>query len=161
MSLELLLGIWPRSIRRQRDLADDAEADLAVSQRWLESVAAGGTCEERYIEKTAAADDSAKTQVIPREFLLDATDWTRSPEQFHPGKATPYLGYGYQLWIFPGSHRKFALIGVYGQSIFVDPQLKLVIVQAAANATAEAGQTSLGSDRQAFWNGVVRYYGKW
>jgi CubicO group peptidase (beta-lactamase class C family) len=57
--------------------------------------------------------------------------------------------------------RRFALLGVYGQSIFADPELKLVIVQTAANATAEAGQNSLGADRQAFWKGVVGFYGKW
>jgi CubicO group peptidase (beta-lactamase class C family) len=71
------------------------------------------------------------------------------------------MGYGYQFWVFPGELRRFALIGVYGQSIFVDPGLKLVVVQTGANATAEAGKTSLGADRQAFWNGVVSFYGKW
>jgi CubicO group peptidase (beta-lactamase class C family) len=106
-------------------------------------------------------DDATKKQIVPLEFLLDATDWKRSPEQFHPGKATPYMGYGYQFWIFPGERRRFALLGVYGQSIFVDPGLKLVIVQTAANATAEAGKNSLGPDRQAFWKGVVSFYGKW
>jgi CubicO group peptidase (beta-lactamase class C family) len=106
-------------------------------------------------------DDASKKQIIPLEFLLDATDWKRSPEQFHPRKATPYMGYGYQFWIFPGEHRRFALLGVYGQSIFVDPEMKLVVVQTAANATADAGKNSLGADRQAFWNGVVNFYGKW
>jgi hypothetical protein len=38
--------------------------------------------------------------------------------------------------------------------------LKLVIVQTAANATAEAGGTSLGRERDAFWRGVLRYYEK-
>ena len=38
---------------------------------------------------------------------------------------------------------------------------KLVIVQTGANATAEAGQNSLGADRNAFWRGVVGFYGKW
>ena len=38
------------------------------------------------------------------------------------------------------------MIGVYGQSIFVDPELKLVIVQTGANATAEAGDTTLGRE---------------
>ncbi|HMF29250.1 MAG TPA: serine hydrolase, partial [Candidatus Cybelea sp.] len=106
-------------------------------------------------------DDPARPEVIPKAFLIDATDWKRFPEAFRPGKATPYLGYGYQFWVFPGEHRRFALIGVYGQSIFVDPELKLVIVQTSANATAEAGKNSLGSDRQGFWTGVVRFYGKW
>jgi CubicO group peptidase (beta-lactamase class C family) len=71
------------------------------------------------------------------------------------------MGYGYQFWIFPGEQRRFALLGVYGQSIMVDPGLKLVIVQTAANATGEAGKTTLGREREAFWHGVVGFYGKW
>jgi len=106
-------------------------------------------------------DDPDRTEIVPRDFLLDATDWTRSPEAFRPRRATPYFGYGYQFWIFPGEHRRFAMLGVYGQSIFVDPDLKLVVVQAGANATAEAGKNTLGADRDGFWRGVVRYYGRW
>lgn len=70
-------------------------------------------------------DDPTGKQIIPREFLLDATDWKRAPEQFRPAKATPYLGYGYQFWTLPGEQRRFALLGVYGQSIFIDPQQRL------------------------------------
>jgi CubicO group peptidase (beta-lactamase class C family) len=106
-------------------------------------------------------DDPGKKQIIPLEFLLDATDWIRAPEPFHPGKATSYMGYGYQFWTLPGERRRFALLGVYGQSILVDPGLKLVVVQTGANAIAEAGKNSLGRDRDAFWRGVVRFYGQW
>ena len=105
-------------------------------------------------------DDPTAKQIIPREFLLDATDWKRAPEQFRPGKASPYLGYGYQFWTYPGQKRRFVMLGVYGQSIFVDPEQRLVIVQTGANATAEAGGTSLGREREAFWRGVMRYYDK-
>ncbi len=52
------------------------------------------------------------------------------------------------------------MLGVYGQSIFVDPELKLVMVQTGANATAEAGSNSLGANRDEFWRGVVHFYGK-
>ena len=83
------------------------------------------------------------------------------PVTFCPRHATSYLGYGYQLWTFPGEHRRFAMLGVYGQSIFVDVDLKLVVVQAGANATPLAGDTPLAADRDAFWRGVVRFYGKW
>jgi CubicO group peptidase (beta-lactamase class C family) len=48
-------------------------------------------------------DDATKKQIVPLGFLLDATDWKRSPEPFRPGKATAYMGYGYQFWIFPVS----------------------------------------------------------
>ncbi len=109
----------------------------------------------------ARADDPAGKQIIPREFLLDATDWKRAPEQFRPGKATPYLGYGYQFWTFPGERRRFAMLGVYGQSVFIDPEQKLVMVQVGVNATAEAGDNSLARERNAFWRGVVGHYGKW
>jgi CubicO group peptidase (beta-lactamase class C family) len=106
-------------------------------------------------------DDPERTQIIPRDYLLDATDWKRVPEPFRPKKATPYMGYGYQFWIFPGEHRRFAMLGSYGQSIYVDPELKLVMVQTGANATSEAGKTTLGVDRDEFWRSVVRFYGKW
>jgi len=106
-------------------------------------------------------DDGKATPVVPKEFLLDATDWHRVPEPFRPKVATSYLGYGYQFWIFPGERRRFAMVGVYGQSLYVDPELKLVMIQTGANATAEAGKTSLGADRDEFWRGVVRFYGKW
>lgn len=78
-----------------------------------------------------------------------------------PGQATPYYGYGYQFWTFPGERRRFALLGVYGQMIFVDPQLKLVMVQTAANATAKAGGTTLGREADAFWRALVQHYGRW
>jgi CubicO group peptidase (beta-lactamase class C family) len=106
-------------------------------------------------------DDPAHRQVIARDYLLDATDWRRAPAPFQPGQATPYYGYGYQFWTFPGERRRFALLGVYGQMIFVDPQLKLVMVQTAANATAKAGGTTLGRDADAFWRGLVQHYGRW
>ncbi|SDC20773.1 CubicO group peptidase, beta-lactamase class C family [Cupriavidus sp. YR651] len=106
-------------------------------------------------------DDPQRKAVIPRDYLLEATDWHRFPEAFQPRKATPYFGYGYQFWVYPGETRRFALLGVYGQMILVDPELKLVMVQTAANATAKAGQTTLAREADAFWRGVVRYYGNW
>jgi CubicO group peptidase (beta-lactamase class C family) len=105
--------------------------------------------------------DAPERQIIPREYLLDATDWHRQPPAFRPGKAHPYWGYGYQFWLFPGEHRRFAMLGVYGQSIFVDPGQRLVMVETGVNATPEAGQTTLDRERTAFWRGVVSHYGKW
>jgi len=99
--------------------------------------------------------------LVPRDYLLDATDWHRVPPAFRPGKATPYYGYGYQFWLFPGERRRFALLGVYGQMIFVDPQAKLVMVQVTANATPKSGRTTLAREADAFWRGVVGHYGAW
>ena len=100
-------------------------------------------------------------QVIPRDYLLEATDWRRAPAAFRPRTATPYYGYNYQFWTFPTDKRRFAMLGVYGQMIFVDPELKLVMVQTTANATAKAGETTLGKNADAFWRGVVERYGSW
>ena len=99
--------------------------------------------------------------IIPRDFVVEATDWKQHPPAFAPKKATPYYGYGYQVWTFPGAQRRFALLGVYGQSIFVDPAQKLVLVHLAANATAKAGQTSMGRELGALWYGLVTHYGAW
>jgi len=99
-------------------------------------------------------------QVVPRDYLIEATDWKSAPLQFQPRKATPFFGYGYQFWLYPGEPRRFVMLGVYGQSILVDPALKLVIVQTAANAKAQAGDTTLASERNAFWRGVLKYYAK-
>jgi CubicO group peptidase (beta-lactamase class C family) len=99
-------------------------------------------------------------QIIPKDYLLDATDWHRQPEAFQPHKATLYFGYGYQFWLFPGEKRRFALLGVYGQSIFVDPELKLVLVLTAAAKTANVGK-EMGRERDALWRGLVATFGSW
>jgi CubicO group peptidase (beta-lactamase class C family) len=100
-------------------------------------------------------------QIVPKDYLLDATDWHRQPPAFQPRKATPYFGYGYQFWPFPGEKRRFALLGVYGQSIFVDPELKLVMVVTAVAKNASVGKESLGPERDAVWRGIVGHYGSW
>lgn len=102
-----------------------------------------------------------KQQIIPKQYLEDATRADRQPEQFRPGKATPYFGYGYQFWSFPGSKHRFAAQGSYGQVIFVDPELKLVLVLTTANQTAQTGKTTLGAETIAFWRGLVDNWGRW
>jgi len=37
-------------------------------------------------------------QIVPKGYLLEATDWRRQPHAFTPGKATP-LSVGNQLWV--------------------------------------------------------------
>jgi CubicO group peptidase (beta-lactamase class C family) len=100
-------------------------------------------------------------QILPKDYLLEATDWHRQPAHFAPGQATPYFGYGYQFWLFPGAKRRFALIGVYGQAIFVDPELKLVMVHTAVAKNASVTKESMAAERVALWRGVVKHYGAW
>jgi CubicO group peptidase (beta-lactamase class C family) len=100
-------------------------------------------------------------QIIPRDYLLEATDWHRQPDAFKPEKATSYFGYGYQFWPFPGEKRRFALLGVFGQAIFVDPGLKLVMVTTAATKTANLTGESYPRERGALWRAVVDKFGSW
>lgn len=100
-------------------------------------------------------------QIVPKDYLLEATDWHRQSDAFAPRRATPYFGYGYQFWLFPGEKRRFALLGVYGQSIFIDPELKLVMVITAAARNASVGKEPLAAERDAVWRGLVGKYGSW
>ena len=115
-----------------------------------------------------AADGQVNgTAVVTREHVLDMTDPARQPEAFRPGRmqhgGSTYQGYGLQTWLLPGSHRRFALLGVYGQAIFVDPVLKLVVVHTAVgkDASGDASGKHLGAERDALLRGIVAQYGDW
>jgi CubicO group peptidase (beta-lactamase class C family) len=97
-------------------------------------------------------------QIIPRQWVLDATT-PALPGSFlalgsgkHPG------GYGYQVWLLPGTGRQFALEGIHGQRIFVDPESGLVLVHTAVRtqAVGAAGEIEL----LALWKSLVRQYNK-
>ena len=70
-------------------------------------------------------------QIIPTAWIEEATRVVPDQPHLRPGTATPSFGYGYQVWIFPGERRMFALQGVRGQAIFVDPASRLVMVHTA------------------------------
>ena len=50
-------------------------------------------------------------QLIPRQWVIDATTVRPADGYLAPGVATRYDGYGYQVWIQSGSERRFALKG--------------------------------------------------
>jgi CubicO group peptidase (beta-lactamase class C family) len=116
-----------------------------------------------------AADGMVRGQaVVSREHLLDMSDAARQPPAFRPGTmvdshGSTYFGYGLQTWIMPGGTRRFALLGIYGQAIFVDPELKLVMVHTGVGkeASGDASGNHFGQERDALWRGVVATYGKW
>lgn len=71
--------------------------------------------------------------IVPRGWVLASTSigpespfWSTS---LKPGAHAP--GYGYQVWLLPTKQRMFALRGLRGQFVFVDPETKLVLVQTA------------------------------
>ena len=105
--------------------------------------------------------------IVSRDYLLHMTDAGLQPEMFRPGimqnKGSTYTGYGLQTWLLPGTHRRFALFGIYGQAIMVDPELKLVVVHMAVakDASGDASGTHMGAERDAMWRGIVAHYGNW
>jgi CubicO group peptidase (beta-lactamase class C family) len=97
-------------------------------------------------------------QIIPAAWIKDAT--SRHPDQKHlwPGIATPLLGYGYQTWIWPGEPRRFAFLGVRGQSILVDPQSRLVMVQTSVRKRPSNDPTAALT--RALWETVAATLGQ-
>lgn len=99
-------------------------------------------------------------QMVPRDFLLDATDAKRQPPQFRPRVATPGLGYGYQVWLWPLHSRTFMLQGVYGQALLVQPESGIVVVQTSAfEAASGRDDPAPTQERSAFFSGVLRSLG--
>jgi len=92
-------------------------------------------------------------QIVPRQWLLDATTVAPGDDYLAPRKATRFYGYGYQLWIFPGAKRQFALLGIHGHAIFVDPESKLVLVHTAVREkpTGDPG----GNELIALWQALA------
>jgi CubicO group peptidase (beta-lactamase class C family) len=97
-------------------------------------------------------------QLIPRQWLLDATTVKSTDGYLAPGTATPYFGYGYQLWILPGEQRRFALIGIRGQIILVDPASKLVMVHTAVRQ--KPSEPGALAEPLRLWFGVLGLLGK-
>jgi CubicO group peptidase (beta-lactamase class C family) len=97
-------------------------------------------------------------QLIPRQWLLDATTVRTADAYLAPGTATPYFGYGYQVWLFPGRQRRFALIGIRGQLILVDPASKIVMVHTAVRL--KPAEPRANAETIALFLGAVEQFGK-
>ena len=76
--------------------------------------------------------------------------------QLAPGKPAPFYGYGYQVWIFPGHRRMFALLGAHGQRIFGDPQSKLIMVQTAV--MEKDIDPAKDAETVRLWGSLVRHF---
>ena len=83
--------------------------------------------------------------VVPDDWFAHATS-----NQVPIPKDEGGFGYGYQWWTLPG--RRFAAIGIFGQSILVDPAKKLVVVMSGSWPTATGEK--LSAARAAFWKKI-------
>ena len=88
-------------------------------------------------------------QIIPAQWMIDAT--TVSASETYLAKVEGGFGYGYQVYLFPGSRRQFALLGHLGQRILVDPPSKLVMVQTAVDEKSP--------EIWRLWSAVVAQFG--
>ena len=99
-------------------------------------------------------------QVVPLDYLMDATDPARQPEAFKPRRATPYFGYGYQFWLMPLRERTFVMQGVHGQTMYVQPSSGLVMVMTSVWESASGRQNPQPyEERDALWRGVLQSLG--
>ena len=90
-------------------------------------------------------------QIIPAPWMIEATTTRSSDGYLAPGGSSPdSLGYGYLIWLLPGTRRQFALLGSYSQLVLVDPPSKLVMVQTALER---------GDDIWNLWSAVVKQFG--
>ena len=90
-------------------------------------------------------------QIIPAQWMIEATTVRPSDGYLLPGRAMPDFGYGYFLWLLPGKRREFAFSGDLGQRVCVDPTSKLVMVQTALEGSPEVWH---------LWSALVEQFGQ-
>ena len=95
-------------------------------------------------------------QIIPSQWMIDATTVRPSDTYLVPGRATKLFGYGYLLWLFGGNRRQFAMVGYKGQYVCVDPISKLVMVQTALDAPG----ADFNLEAWSLWAAIVDQHGK-
>jgi CubicO group peptidase (beta-lactamase class C family) len=89
-------------------------------------------------------------QIIPAAWIKEATI-------VRPGQPQPSAGgYGYQVWLLAGERRMFALRGVRGQAIYVDPSSRLVMVHTAVRKQARDPGVR---ETNALWRSLVQQLG--
>jgi CubicO group peptidase (beta-lactamase class C family) len=99
-------------------------------------------------------------QLVPAAWIRETTTVRDDQPHLRPGRATPFWGYGYQTWIYPApsGRRMFALLGVRGQAIYVDPRSRLVMVHTAVRK--EPVDRPGIREANALWEGVLRALGR-
>jgi len=83
--------------------------------------------------------------VVPDDWFAHATS-----NQVPIPKDEGGFGYGYQWWTMPNG--RFAALGIFGQSVMIDPAKKLVVVMSGSWPTATGEK--LSAARAAFWKKI-------
>jgi hypothetical protein len=83
--------------------------------------------------------------------MIEATTTRPSDGYLAPGRTSPdSLGYGYLIWLLPGTRRQFALRGSYSQLVLVDPPSKLMMAQTALDRSEDVWK---------LWAAAVKQFG--
>lgn len=99
-------------------------------------------------------------QIIPRQWVVDATSVPVDKPYLAP--RPDRWGYGYQVWLVPPptdqpARRLFVLLGIHGQTIFVDPQSKLVMAQTSVRKMP--ANDPVGAETSVLWRALLAKYG--
>ena len=81
-------------------------------------------------------------------------------------RSRPSVARSKRVWIplLDDARAKQALLparGVRRQQMYVDPELKLVLVHTAVAKTASINNDSMGAELSALWYGLVNTFGRW
>ena len=97
-------------------------------------------------------------EIVPKQFMLEATDATLQPDYLKPRRASQFFGYGYQTGLYPYRTRTFQARGLFGQEIIVQPNSKLVIVITSVNRTPDTPNDTF-VERNYFVGAVLKALG--
>lgn len=86
-------------------------------------------------------------EIIPAQIFRHLTH-----PHFSPSATGRYYGYGQQVWIFPDAGGSFALLGVRGQMLLVDPRTRSYLVHSAARPESRDPRSS---ETIALWRAVL------
>lgn len=84
-------------------------------------------------------------QIISTNYMAESRAWKPS-------------GYGYHVWLTDKATGQVAFFGVRGQTIFVDPASKLVMVITAVREQEYSANTAYENERKAIWNHILSTY---
>jgi CubicO group peptidase (beta-lactamase class C family) len=93
--------------------------------------------------------------LIPPQWVIDATTVPADKPFLAPRPGRN--GYGYQVWLLP-ERRQFALLGIHGQVIFVDPPSKLFLVHTAVRK--KPSNNAEGNEIYPLWRALVAHVGR-
>lgn len=95
-------------------------------------------------------------QIVPEAWVKasvtpDAPHLLPGPKPGSPNE----MGYGYQWWIPAEPHGDFMALGVYGQTIYVDPNNRLVIVKNSVDRDFQNNGFENGQIAVALWRAIA------